>query len=371
MFKQKIVAAVLVLVLAVGFPMTVFASGQSSTMEFTVNYPEPTCNENQGYFSVVYTGNFSGYRLWTYFWNIQDQTEFDSSVSMKITFNNQVFTFEPDIFGDHYAGVTLANYSYDERMSVCYTKSLYATSMGPVYSDNYAGSNIVGILYGGNVTLGTSLQGFTVPIVHFSGEPSAVELNSKLDEIIYRLGMIEENTAETVSQLESIYNQNIEIIDKLDKMDGLLRDIKSQLNTANDWLEEIYNTLDQAPSKEKDEATQQGQQSTSEVTSSVDDKGADFNSAINKLSGAFSTESTSCSWTFPALYLPEIPGVMSRVQLSPEMPIDFEYWVNKIPSDILDLVQSLLTIGLIIYCFKEFYDLISYVLTLKGGSASE
>lgn len=80
---------------------------------------------------------------------------------------------------------------------------------------------------------------------------------------------------------------------------------------------------------------------------------------------------TQCAWTFPALYLPEIPGVMSRTQLTSEKPIDFAYWVNQIPSDVLLLVRSVLTIALIGYCFKEFYGVIEYVLTMRGGGNNE
>ena len=78
---------------------------------------------------------------------------------------------------------------------------------------------------------------------------------------------------------------------------------------------------------------------------------------------------TNCSWTFPAITLPAIPGVMDSVQLTSEQPIDFTYWVNQIPANLLLLIQSLLTIALIIYCFKEVYGTISYVLTLRGGGS--
>lgn len=373
MFKiQKIIAVLLVLVMVVAMPLTAFASGVSSNTEFTVNYPEPTCNENQGYFSVVYaTGNYSEYCLWTYFWNIQDQTEFDSSVSMKITFDNQILTFQPDVFGDHYAGVTLANYTYDEKLNVCYTNSLYSTSAGAIYTDNYTGFNIVGILYGGNVTLGTTLQGFSVPIVHFSNDVSAIQLNQKLNEVISGLGKIEGDTTDMVEKLESIYNQNVAITQKLEDIEVLLQEIKAELEKQTTWLEKIYNLINEAPEKEKQEAQTQGEQSTSDVSNSVEDKSGNFQGSVDKLVGAMSYTGTDSTWTFPALYLPAIEGVMPRYQLTEEKPIDFEYWVNQIPSSILSLVRYLLTMALIVYCFKEFYGLISYVLTLRGGNVNE
>ena len=123
--------------------------------------------------------------------------------------------------------------------------------------------------------------------------------------------------------------------------------------------------------KEKTETQNQGEGSVNDVSGAIEDKSAGFISSIGNLVSAMSYNGTSCAWKFPALKLPAIDGVIPEIKLSDEKPIDFEYWVNKIPSNILLLVRSVLTIALIVYCFKELYNTISYVLTLKGGGNDE
>ncbi len=123
--------------------------------------------------------------------------------------------------------------------------------------------------------------------------------------------------------------------------------------------------------QEKDIAENTGQESIDDVTGVIEDKSEGFISALGQLVSAMSYDGTMCAWTFPALKLPAIEGVMPEYVLSEEKPIDFEIWVEKIPANILLLVRSLCTIALIVFCFKELYSTISYVLTLKGGSGNE
>lgn len=123
--------------------------------------------------------------------------------------------------------------------------------------------------------------------------------------------------------------------------------------------------------KEKTETQNQGEGSVNDVSGAIEDKSAGFISSIGNLVSAMSYNGTSCAWEFPALKLPAVDGVMSEIKLTDEKSIDFEYWVNKIPSHVLLLVRSVLTIALIGYCFKELYNTISYVLTLKGGVNDE
>lgn len=114
-----------------------------------------------------------------------------------------------------------------------------------------------------------------------------------------------------------------------------------------------------------------GKQSLNDVQSAVPDKSAGMLNALSSLQNAVSYSGTSAVWKFPSLYLPAIDGVCSRINLTDEMDVDIGQWVKKIPSDILTVVQSLASIGLVIYAFKELYSMISYVLTLKGGGDSE
>ncbi|MBQ3052428.1 MAG: hypothetical protein IJD55_01865 [Clostridia bacterium] len=135
--------------------------------------------------------------------------------------------------------------------------------------------------------------------------------------------------------------------------------------------DKIIDNQNQLQENEKNEAETQGQGSVDDVSGAIEDKSAGFISSITSLVSAMSYEGTACAWSFPALKLPAIDGVMPEYQLTEEKPIDFEFWVNKIPSNVLLLVRSVLTVALIGYCFKELYNTISYVLTLKGGGNNE
>ena len=139
----------------------------------------------------------------------------------------------------------------------------------------------------------------------------------------------------------------------------------------NDNTDKIIENQQQIQENEKNEAESSGQGSVDDVSGAIEDKSAGFISAISNLVGSMSYNGTACAWSFPAIKLPAIEGVMPEYQLTDEKPIDFEFWVNKIPANILLLVRSLLTIALIGYCFKELYSTISYVLTLKGGGNNE
>lgn len=88
---------------------------------------------------------------------------------------------------------------------------------------------------------------------------------------------------------------------------------------------------------------------------------------LETFTGAISTTSTDAKWKLPAIKLPAIAGIMPEIKLTDEMDIDFGAWVQKIPKTVMTVVQYVLTLALIYFCFKELYKLISYVLTLRGG----
>ena len=123
--------------------------------------------------------------------------------------------------------------------------------------------------------------------------------------------------------------------------------------------------------QEEQKAEHQGNASVSEGTNAIENKGSGFVDSLNGLVSSMSYTGTQCSWTFPQVKMPAIKGVMEERVLIKEQPIDFTTWINAIPSPILLLIQSVLTMALIVYCFKELYGTISYVLTLRGGGTNE
>ena len=133
----------------------------------------------------------------------------------------------------------------------------------------------------------------------------------------------------------------------------------------------IIDNQNQLAEQEKTETQNSGNNSVNDVSGSVPDKSAGMLSALQSLSNAVSYTGTTAKWTFPQMYIPAISGVTDRINLNPEMEIDFSYWINQIPQDIRTIISALATIGLVIFAFKELYGLISYVLTLKGGGNNE
>lgn len=118
---------------------------------------------------------------------------------------------------------------------------------------------------------------------------------------------------------------------------------------------------------EKNESNQTGNDSVSGVISGIPDYSADFQVAIQKFAEAASYNGTEAKLPIPAIKMPAIPGLIPSVTILGAQSLDFGEYVKLIPENIMTLVQSLLTAALIIYCFKELYDTVQYVLTLKGG----
>lgn len=133
--------------------------------------------------------------------------------------------------------------------------------------------------------------------------------------------------------------------------------------------DEIVGAIEDQNKQEEDAANQQGQESIDDATSAIPNNSAGFIAGINSLASSMAYSGTEAKWDFPAIKMPAIPGVMDEIALSSKMEIDFGFWVQKIPSNILQVVQVVCTVALIVYCFKEVYSQISYALTQKGGGA--
>ncbi len=123
--------------------------------------------------------------------------------------------------------------------------------------------------------------------------------------------------------------------------------------------------------EEKDEAGKRGNSATDSITDVIPGDTASFSSALQSFASSMSYAGTDAKWTFPAMKIPSIDGVMDEITLNSEQEIDISYWVSIIPSDILEVVQILCTIALIFFCVKELYGTISYFMVLKGGGSSE
>lgn len=143
-----------------------------------------------------------------------------------------------------------------------------------------------------------------------------------------------------------------------------------QIEAEKNNTQSIIDNQNSLAEQEKNE-TQQSGNSAVKGTENIPDKSQGFISALGGLVTALSYNGTECSWTLPTIKIPAIPNVIGETVLTDEKEIDFSYWVEQIPENILSLIRNLLSVSIIVFCFKELYDTISYVLTLKGGSDNE
>lgn len=142
-----------------------------------------------------------------------------------------------------------------------------------------------------------------------------------------------------------------------------LKQIDDKLGRMEGTLEEIAGAAD----KEKNEASSSGDDNVGALAGAIPDKSEGFLTAMGNLVSAMSYDGVDAKLTVPAIVMPTIPGVMDSYRLTEGWVIDFGEWFEKFPADIMEVVRVVLTLGLVVYCFKELYDTIAYALTLRGG----
>lgn len=120
---------------------------------------------------------------------------------------------------------------------------------------------------------------------------------------------------------------------------------------------------------EKDEAASGGDEGVNELTGAIPNYSEGFMDALQSFSAAMSYTGTDAKLKIPTVVFPQLGSLVPEFQIADEMELDFGQYVSMMPESLMILVQSLLTIALIVYCFKELCSTISYVLTLKGGGA--
>lgn len=130
----------------------------------------------------------------------------------------------------------------------------------------------------------------------------------------------------------------------------------------------ILEAIQSSGEKEKTEAETGSQSSQSEAQNALPDNSGSLINGVGGFISGMSYNGTDCKWTFPAVSLPAISGVMDAVQLTGQKDITFSDFLNVIPDNILTIMRAICSVAVIVFGFKEFYSTIEYVLTLRGGS---
>ena len=380
---KKIVLVFLSILTISALVFSVPASASTGTV-FTMAHQQPDASNYDGYLEVYYhnTNNSKDY-VYTYFWSIANLT--------LDTTENVVF---PRMLVNVYK--TSLNWSYGFTSNTKTDSFKYVLITGFMrnndgyYHTNYEGSvdnlpyltgsfgvpsscEIVGVKIYGNGYFGTnsidSSNGGSWTVVYGGDNAILNKLEEIKQTLIQQNGnnqAIINNADKNASNIQANADKNAS--ENRANADKNASNIQSN---ADKNADKIINNQNQIVENERNETQTQGEDSIDGVSGAIEDKSSGFVKSIGNLVSAMSYNGTACAWKFPALKLPAIKGVMSETKLTDEKPIDFAYWVNKIPSNILLLVRSVLTIALIGYCFKELYNTISYVLTLKGGGNDE
>ena len=374
MSKAKKIVLVFLSILTISTLFLAVPVSASTGTVYTMAHHQPEVSNYDGYLEVLYKSTSgSKYDVYTYFWTIGNLT---------------TKTTEDVIFPRMSINVskTSLNYSYGFYSTNQTDKTRYQLMTGFMrssdgYYDTYlsgtlgdglpylnssisipSGYEIVGVKIYGNGIFGTNSiapsNGGSWTVVY--GGDNAILL--KLEQIKEALQQ-QNNNNQAITNNADKNASNIQ-----NNADKNANDIQ---NNADKNANNIIDNQNQIVENERNETQTQGKDSIDDLSGSIEDKSAGFVSSVQKLVSAMSYNGTACAWKFPSIKLPAIAGVMEERKLTDEMSIDFEYWVNKIPSNVLLLVRSVLTIALIVFCFKELYGTISYVLTLKGGGNDE
>lgn len=332
---------------------------ESNAQGYTVSSPhnEPTANEQAGYLNILVDHPTAGRILYTIQWNfnpVKQESSFDriANCQMNIVINQKSVVLR---------GINTASDAYLTIFENTAAGDLQNIFSGTIsnYVDKtltYGGPIIACSVFGNYGTFSTYF-GIYTPQVSVIWNTENNILN-QLVSVYNQLVISNQNDLKMIEHLNSIMQSNASIDSKLSQLIELQEE-------SNTWLEKIFKLLEDAPEEEKNQASTQGGNSVSEGKNAIEDKGQGFTNSLNGLVSSMSYDGTDCSWTFPTVKLPAISGVMSETTLIQSQDINFGMWIDAIPSDIMLLIRSVLTMGLIVYCFKEFYDTISYVLTLR------
>lgn len=332
--KKIILITVSVLLLSVLF---VAMPVSASSNVYTIDFQKPTVNDYNAYIEVLFKKQNNEKVVQVYTFSVIGQSSPNNSPSGPDT-SDYILTATS-------SNLKLKVVNYPKEFKFVSTWIRSDTNVYDVYTYSKGSVQEMNLWFE---------SGWTVLSVKGYGNITYNSLDNGINDFTVVYG---ENSA--------IYNilKGVEIATKNSTDEVIANDDKN--------TQAIIDNQNQIQQNEKNETQTQGQSSVDDLSGAVEDKSEGFISSIGNLVSAMSYNGTECAWSFPEVKLPAISGVMAETKLIDSQPIDFAYWVNKIPANILLVVRSLLTIGLIVYCFKELYSTISYVLTLKGGGDSE
>lgn len=322
----------------------------ASTIGLTINMNKPRADSYSGYIEYLLNDNGKMYARTT-FWHFSldslsnGQDNIFPEVRVTVT-NNRIilsaFINDNDPSQSHNFNWIVGNVNSVEGGSgsdyACYNSDILRT-----INAYWGNAQIMGYkIYGNGVNWDSSLSSGTYNWNIMYSETSMLYelILSMAQSSANSSGSITQNATDNANKIQQNQNENTDKI--IDNQNGLY-------------------------DKEKDEITNSGN-SSNESVDDIPNQSEGFLSSLTNLTNAMSYNGTECKWKLPNVYIPAISNIVPRIDLITEKDIDFGFWVERIPSNILSLIRAVCTLTLIVFCFKELYNTISYVLTLKGGN---
>lgn len=218
--------------------------------------------------------------------------------------------------------------------------------------------------------LNFDFESLTVSTTMTAAENSAMmdsaansEISDKLDTVHKDLEGVQDGLYDVLDGVNDVKNSVDGVKDSVDQVSGKLDDVNSNLEDMESTMEslpgQIGDELQGIIDSENEKAEQQGNDYADDVIEIVPDYSADFIEALGTLVSVLNYDGTECVLTTPAVVMPAIEGMFPKTELMPSQEIDFEYYFNLMPTELINLVRALFDVALVGYCLKELIDFLS------------
>lgn len=168
-----------------------------------------------------------------------------------------------------------------------------------------------------------------------------------------------------LSDVNAILDNQNENTDKIIENQNSNTDKEIQADKEN--TQAIIDNQNQLAEQEKQDIESSKNDSVDGATEAMPDSEG-FGDIFDKFVQCIDHTSTTATLDIPEIYIPAISNILPKTVLYKGGKADFNQVVDMIPTTILTLIQALCTLALIVFAFKELWELISDFLS--GGFVS-
>lgn len=359
MFKKKTLILLSVLLIFSVFALPVSADAYNNGGTWFINMPisQPNCTDEFAYIEVFTHSTEQGFGVDTYLIHaVKDlsatiQTSNPTLVTTvngrELTFTTGASSYYVDIFCINSVG-TLWNIGTTQGNGTISTLYSAPANIACVKYYGFAVNDASTVV--NNITNISAVYGNDINSIQYLYEILLAIQSQSNSDVVGAINSASQNEQNNANAIQSNADKNASDIQQ-NQNDNTDKQIQADKDLYDKEHSEIESSGDSAV----------------DGADNIPDKSEGFISSLTNFVSAMSTTDTSCSITFPAITTPAIAGIPSYT-LSEEQDVDFSEAIALLPTSIMTLVQSLLTIGLIIFAFKELYDTISEALTRRKMS---